>query len=90
MITGAPLPRQYRKLDADLWGADGILRASSKLTSSEYYMPGLGIIFRLHAANRFETATRKDARDKAAGKMPKLASVAWDFVKHRPCSCRRE
>ena len=46
--------RDIEKLEADLWEAADNLRANSKLTSSDYFMPVLGIIFLRHAANRFE------------------------------------
>ena len=36
-----------------LWEAADYLRANSKLTSTEYYMPVLGLIFLRHAYNRF-------------------------------------
>lgn len=41
------------KLENRLWEAADQLRANSKLTSSEYYMPVLGLIFLRHAYNRF-------------------------------------
>jgi type I restriction-modification system DNA methylase subunit len=44
------------KLESDLWEAADNLRANSKLTSSDYFMPVLGVIFLRHAANRFEAA----------------------------------
>ena len=34
-----------RKLEADLWESADLLRAGSKLTSNEYCMPVLGLIF---------------------------------------------
>jgi len=40
------------KLEADLWSAADNLRANSKLTSSDYFMPVLGVIFLRHAQNR--------------------------------------
>ncbi len=55
------------KLEADLWSAADNLRANSKLTSSDYFMPVLGIIFLLlHAENRYEAATKQIEEDKAA------------------------
>ena len=33
------------KLETDLWEAADNLRANSKLTSSDYFMPVLGVIF---------------------------------------------
>ena len=47
------------KFESDLWEAADNLRANSKLTSSDYFMPVLGIIFLRHAANRFDAATRQ-------------------------------
>jgi type I restriction enzyme M protein len=71
------------KLEADLWEAADNLRANSKLTSSEYCMPVLGIIFLRHAANRFEAATLQIAADQKSGKMPKRKIIAADYVKRR-------
>lgn len=45
--------KDIEKLEADLWQAADNLRANSKLTSSDYFMPVLGVIFLRHAANRF-------------------------------------
>ncbi len=41
------------QLERRLWEAADQLRANSKLTSTEYYMPVLGLIFLRHAYNRF-------------------------------------
>ncbi len=41
------------QLESRLWEAADQLRANSKLTSTEYYMPVLGLIFLRHAFNRF-------------------------------------
>lgn len=51
--------RDIEKLEADLWEAADNLRANSKLTSSDSFMPVLGVIFLRHAANRFEDAHRQ-------------------------------
>ena len=59
------------KLETDLWEAADNLRANSKLTSSDYFMPVLGIIFLRHAANRFEAAHRQIEADQTGGTMPK-------------------
>ena len=58
------------QLERDLWEAADQLRANSKLTSSEYCMPVLGVIFLRHANNRYETARRAIEADQAAGKIP--------------------
>ena len=42
-----------RKLEAELWASADLLRAESKLTSQEYCMPVLGLIFLRYAYSRF-------------------------------------
>lgn len=37
--------KDIEKLETDLWEAADNLRANSKLTSSDYFMPVLGVIF---------------------------------------------
>ena len=59
------------------------LRANSKLTPSDYFMPVLGIIFLRHAANRFDAATQQIEADKGSGKMPKRAVIDQDYIKRR-------
>jgi type I restriction enzyme M protein len=44
--------QNIEQFESDLWAAADQLRANSKLTSSEYCMPVLGIIFLRHATNR--------------------------------------
>ena len=43
-----------RKLESDLWESADLLRAGSKLTSNQYCMPVLGLIFLRYAYSRFE------------------------------------
>ncbi len=71
------------KLEADLWEAADNLRANSKLTSSDYFMPVLGVIFLRHAANRFDAANRQIAADQASGKMPKRKVLPADYIARR-------
>ncbi len=71
------------KLDVDLWEAADNLRANSKLTSSDYFMPVLGVIFLRHAANRFEAATRQIEADQAAGRMPRRNLLPADYLRRR-------
>ena len=56
------------QLEDDLWAAADNLRANSKLTSGEYCIPVLGLIFLRHASNRFDEALRQIKADQAAGK----------------------
>lgn len=71
------------RFETDLWAAADNLRANSKLTSSDYFMPVLGIIFLRHAANRFDTATQQIAADQASGKMPKRKILPADYIRRR-------
>ena len=43
-----------RKLESELWESADLLRASSKLTSNQYCMPVLGLIFLRYAFSRFK------------------------------------
>lgn len=71
------------KIEDSLWEAADQLRANSKLTSSEYCMPVLGVIFLRHATNRYQAALQAIEADQAAGKMPKRTLVKGDFIKRR-------
>jgi type I restriction enzyme M protein len=71
------------QLEDSLWAAADNLRANSKLTSSEYCMPVLGVIFLRHATNRYDAASRQIAAEQAAGNMPKRPLVKQDFIKRR-------
>ena len=88
MIDGNPgieteMMQNVEKLEKDLWEAADQLRANSKLTSSDYFMPVLGIIFLRHAANRFEAATEQIQEDQASGKMPKRKVRPEDYIRRR-------
>ena len=43
-----------RKLEAELWESADLLRAGSKLTSNQYCMPVLGLIFLRYAYSRIK------------------------------------
>ena len=75
--------KDIEKLETDLWAAADNLRANSKLTSSDYFMPVLGVIFLRHAANRFDTATRQIEDDQASGRMPKRKVQPADYLRRR-------
>lgn len=46
--------KSLKKLEADLWESADQLRANSKLTSNEYCMPVLGLLFLRYAYSRFK------------------------------------
>ena len=68
------------KIESSLWEAADQLRANFKLTSSEYCMPVLGIIFLRHASNRYESALPQIKTEQSAGKMPNRPLVirCWE------------
>lgn len=71
------------KIESDLWETVDQLRANSKLTSTGYCIPLLGIILLCHAANRFEGATRQIEEDQKAGCMAKRPARKEDYIKRR-------
>ena len=48
-----------RKLESDLWESADLLRAESKLTSNQYCMPVLGLLFLRYAYSRFKLVERE-------------------------------
>ena len=67
------------KLEADLWEAADNFRANSKLTSSDYFMPVLGVIFLRHAANRFKAANWSLTPGRYVGAAPPEEDEDFDF-----------
>lgn len=82
--------KDIEKLEADLWEAADNLRANSKLTSSDYFMPVLGVILLRHAANRFEAAHGQIKADQASGKMPKRKVRPADYIARRSLYLREK
>lgn len=48
-----------RKLESELWESADLLRAGSKLTSNQYCMPVLGLIFLRYAYSRYKMVERE-------------------------------
>lgn len=66
-----------RKLESDLWESADLLRAGSKLTSSQYCMPVLALLFLRYAYSRFkmvETELLKNRPSRGGRVMPVEAS----------------
>ncbi len=78
------------KLEDSLWEAADHLRANSKLTSTEYCMPVLGIIFLRHATNRYNAALLEIEADQKAGRIPKRPLTKADFLKRRSLMLPKE
>ena len=53
-----------RKLEAELWESADLLRAGSKLTSNQYCMPVLGLIFLRYAYSRFKLVEAEILKDR--------------------------
>lgn len=53
-----------KKLEADLWESADLLRAGSKLTSNQYCMPVLGLIFLRYAYSRFKLVEQEILKDR--------------------------
>jgi hypothetical protein len=70
-------------LESSLWEAADQIRANSKLTSSEYRISVLGVIFLRHATNRYNAALRQIEEDQAAGRTPKRPPIKADFLSIR-------
>jgi type I restriction enzyme M protein len=52
-VRRTTMPANTTELEKRLWGAAHDLRANSKLKSSEYSVPALGLIFLRYADHRF-------------------------------------
>lgn len=66
-----------RKLESELWESADLLRAGSKLTSNQYCMPVLGLIFLRYAYSRFklvETEILKNRPSRGGRVLPIEAS----------------
>jgi type I restriction enzyme M protein len=72
-----------QKIESALWDAADNLRANSNLTSSDYCMPVLGVIFLRHATNRHDAAVKAIEVEQTAGLMPRRPLLAADFLKRR-------
>lgn len=69
-----------RKLEGELWESADLLRASSKLTSNQYCMPVLGLIFLRYAYSRFKLVEREILKDRPVRRGRVLPVEASDFV----------
>src|SRR5437879_6750130 len=81
-MTGSTY-KDLEKFEADRWEAADNLRANSKLISSDYFMPVLGVIFLRHSANRFDAAYAQIQADQASGKMPHRKVQPADYIRRR-------
>lgn len=68
-----------RKLERELWEAADLLRADSKVTSQEYCMPVLGLIFLRYAYSRFKFVEGEILKDRPVRNGRVLPVEADDF-----------
>ena len=69
-----------RKLESELWASADLLRAGSKLTSNEYCMPVLGLIFLRYAYSRFRAAEVEIKRNRPTRGGRIMPVTASDFI----------
>lgn len=69
-----------RKLEADLWESADLLRAGSKLTSNQYCMPVLGLIFLRYAYSRFKLVEAEILKNRPSRGGRVLPVEASDFA----------
>lgn len=69
-----------KKLEADLWESADLLRAGSKLTSNQYCMPVLGLIFLRYAYSRFRMVEAEILKDRPRRNGKVLPVEASDFA----------
>lgn len=56
--------KSIKKLESDLWESADLLRAGSKLTSQQYCMPVLGLLFLRYAYSRFKKVEAEILKDR--------------------------
>ena len=69
-----------RKLESELWESADLLRAGSKLTSNQYCMPVLGLIFLRYAYSRFKLVEAEIMKDRPMRRGRALPVEASDFA----------
>ncbi len=63
------MPGNHNEIEKRLWDAADELRANSKLKSSDYSVPVLGLIFLRYADHKF-TIAQKELADKSTDRRP--------------------
>lgn len=68
-----------KKLEADLWESADLLRAESKLTSNQYCMPVLGLIFLRYAFSRYKLVEKEIQSNRPSRNGMVMPVSALDF-----------
>ena len=72
--------KSIKKLEADLWESADLLRAGSKLTSNQYCMPVLGLIFLRYAYSRFKRVEAELLKNRPVRRGRVMPIEAADFA----------
>ena len=69
-----------KKLETDLWEASDLLRQGSKLTSQQYCMPVLGLLFLRYAYSRFKRVEAEILKNRPVRKGRVMPVEPQDFT----------
>lgn len=72
--------KSIKKLETDLWEAADLLRQGSKLTSQQYCMPVLGLLFLRYAYSRFKRVEEEILKDRPVRNGRVMPVEASDFA----------
>lgn len=78
------MPANNSEIENRLWGAADELRANSKLKSSEYSVPVLGLIFLRYADHKF-TLAQKELEGKGTGRQNGSTGDCSNWFKTDTC-----
>ncbi len=71
--------KALKRLEDDLWESADLLRAGSKLTSNQYCMPVLGLLFLRYAFSRFKAVEAEILKNRPMRRGVRLPVEASDF-----------
>lgn len=72
--------KSIKKLEADLWEAADLLRQGSKLTSNQYCMPVLGLLFLRYAFSRYKMVETEILKTRPVRNGRQMPVEASDFA----------
>ena len=72
--------KSIKKLETDLWESADLLRSGSKLTSNQYCMPVLGLLFLRYAYSRFKMVEEEILKNRPVRNGRKMPVEANDFA----------
>lgn len=72
--------KSIKKLEADLWESADLLRAGSKLTSNQYCMPVLGLLFLRYAYSRYKMVEKEILKNRPMRNGRQMPVEARDFA----------